>query len=384
MPRFLAKLSKRLTSLLPPELESRELWYLLSSRNHSLLLNRRRATMIVNRVRLFAFLFAVLTPLWSVIDFIVFDSPLWIYLAIIRVLASVAFFGLFFAYQAPGRLLDAYRSMALLFAVPTAFYIASHLLISDQSLDNISASLATGYAFLPFVLMAGLALFPLTLKENVLVSAVIICAQGLVGVMHWSTLNWPSFMGGFWLLILISAVVALASLSQLAFMIALVRQVMRDPLTGAITRGSGEELLGFFWQRASRRNLSLSMAFFDLDHFKLINDRYGHEAGDKVLRDFAKLVSDNKRASDILLRWGGEEFLLLMPDTSLTDANNMLKRLQEKGFGVRPDGNELTASIGLAERLLDTLPTEQALLELADQRMYQAKEQGRNRIVAVS
>jgi len=383
MPSFFAKFSKRLTSLLPPELELNEVWYLLSSRKHSMLLNRRRATMIVNRVRLFAFLFAVLTPMWSVIDCIVFDSPLWIYLAVIRLLASLAFFSLFFLYQTPGRLLDAYRAMAFLFAIPTAFYIASHLLISDQSLDNISASLATGYAFLPFVLMAGLALFPLTLKENLLVASVIICAQALVGFMNWKTLNWPSFMGGFWLLILISAVVALACLSQLAFMIALVRQAMHDPLTGVITRGSGEELISVFWLRAKRNDQPLSIAFFDLDHFKQINDTYGHEAGDTVLCDFAKILTDNKRGSDIFLRWGGEEFLMLMPDTNLEQAKVMLNRLQAQGFGQRPDGSPLTASIGVAERQMDGSHTEQELLELADKRMYQAKKQGRNRIVGM-
>lgn len=374
-------LYKRLTSLLPPGLEVDELQLLLGPGKHPMLLNRRRAKMIVNRVRLFAFLFAVLTPLWSVIDYVVFDSPLWAYLAGIRLIASAAFFSIFFLYQSPGRLRDAYRAMAFLFAVPTAFFIASHSLIAGQSLDNISASLATGYAFLPFVLMAGLALFPLTLKENLVLALVIIFGQAMVGFMDWKTVSWPSFMGGFWLLILISTVVALASLSQLAFMIALVRQVMHDSLTGAITRGSGEELISVFWQRAVKRELPLSIAFFDLDHFKLVNDTYGHEAGDKILRDFSALITENKRSSDVFLRWGGEEFLLLMPDTTHEQAQTMLKRLQGQGYGLRPDGEPLTASIGVAERRMDTPASEQEFLELADQRMYQAKKQGRNCIV---
>lgn len=373
----------RLISLLPPELKADELWLLLSPNKHTLLLNRRRAAMIVNRVRLFAFLFAVLTPLWSLIDYIVFDAPLWIYFALLRIVASIAFFSLFLLVQAQGRLRDAYRAMAMLFAIPSVFYIASHNLLSGQSLDNISASVATGYAFLTFVLMAGLALFPLTLKENLLVSSVIILAQGLVGLLSWATLSWPSYMGGFWLLILIAAVVALASLSQLAFMIALVRQAMHDPLTGTISRGSGEELINLFWQRAGRNGTHLSIAFLDLDHFKSINDTYGHEAGDKILRDFTRCLNDNKRASDILLRWGGEEFLLVMPDVTLQQAGIMLKRLQQKGFGQRPDGNPLTASIGIAERNSDEVSSEAQLLELADQRMYQAKNQGRNQIVGV-
>lgn len=339
--------------------------------------------MIVNRVRLFAFLFAVLTPLWGVIDFLVFDAPLWTYLALIRLVACFAFFCLFLLVQTPGRLRDAYRAMALLFAIPTAFYIASHNLLSGQSLDNITAAVATGYAFLPFVLMAGLALFPLTLQENIFVSGVIICAQGLVGIMSWATLSWPSYMGGFWLLILIAGVVALSSLSQLAFMIALVRQVMYDPLTGTISRGSGEELVTVFWQRAKRHNLPLTIVFLDLDRFKQINDNYGHEEGDRVLRDFAAILNNTKRASDMLLRWGGEEFVLVMPDTTLEQAVALVQRLQQNGFGERPDGGGLTVSMGIAELQADRAETMQALLDLADQRMYQAKKQGRNQVVGM-
>lgn len=382
MRKILDSLWRLLVPLLPPELEAKELWLLLSAKYHNLVLSRRRATMIVNRVRLFAFLFAVLTPMWSVIDLIVFDAPLWIYLAIIRVLASVAFVGLFMFYQKAERMANAYKAMAFLFAVPTAFFIASHNLLSEQSLNNISASLATGYAFLPFVLMAGLALFPLTLKENLLISLVIMVAQAMVGYMGWTTLNWPSFFGGFWLLILIAAVVALASLSQLAFMIALVRQASQDALTGVMNRGSGEEVIGLHWAKAEHKDSDLAIAFFDLDNFKAVNDNYGHEAGDRVLCEFAKSIDANKRKQDVLLRWGGEEFVLLMPAVGIAQAEQLLQKLRSVGFGLRPDGNKLTASVGLAARLADKPDTVAGLVELADKRMYQAKNQGRDAVVA--
>lgn len=77
-----------------------------------------------------------------------------------------------------------------------AFYITSHSLLSGHQLNNLSAAVATGYAFLPFVLMAGLAIFPLSLAENALLVGILLVAQGLAGYLSWSTLNWPSFAGG--------------------------------------------------------------------------------------------------------------------------------------------------------------------------------------------
>lgn len=380
MSKILGFLSQRLTSLLPDELKTGELWQLLSSRQHPLLLSQRRATMIVNRVRLFAMLFAVLTPLWGIIDIMVFSSELWIKLAILRLLTSVAFAALLLLYRPTGSLLDAYRAMAILFIIPTLFYITSHSLLSGHQLNNLSAAVATGYAFLPFVLMAGLAIFPLSLTENALLVSVLLVAQGLAGYLSWSTLNWPSFAGGFWLLILIAGVTALASVSQLAFMITLVRQAIHDPLTGVFSRRSGEEILSMQWSAAQRNESHLALAFIDLDHFKNINDNFGHEAGDKVLRNFAAHLSKTLRGSDSLLRWGGEEFLLLMPNTSLEEARFALDRMQSNGLGLRPDDQPLTASIGLSERVNDKPQSYQQMLELADKRMYLAKQAGRDQI----
>ena len=380
MSRFLSFISQRLATFLPNELNTWELWQLLSPRQHSALLSQRRATMIVNRVRLFAMLFAVLTPAWGVIDLMVFDSPLWIKLAILRLATSAAFAALLVFYRPSGSLFDAYRAMAVLFIIPTVFYIASHSLLNGYELNNVSAAIATGYAFLPFVLMAGLAIFPLSIAENALFASILLVAQGLAGYLNWSTLNWPSFAGGFWLLILIAGVTALASASQLAFMITLVRQAIHDPLTGIFSRGSGKEILAMQWSNAQQNNQPLSLAFIDLDHFKSINDSFGHEAGDAILRDFATQLGNNLRSSDSLLRWGGEEFLLIMSNTNKEKAHHALQRMQTMGFGLRPDGTPLTASIGLAEHISDQAQTHQQLLELADKRMYQAKQAGRNQI----
>lgn len=372
----------RLTGLMPGELTESEMQWLVSPRQHLALVTRRRATLIVNRVRLFAFLFALLTPLWSVVDLAVFPFPLWLNLALMRFAATAAFASLLLYYRPTGNLFDAYRAMALLFLIPTVFYVSSHTLLAEYQLTGLSAAIGAGYAFLPFVLLAGLAIFPLTLVESLLIASPILLAQGVSGYLRWPVLDWPSFAGAFWLLVLITGVATLAGMSQLAFMIALVRQAIRDPLTGVFSRRSGEEVMELQFASASRNNAPLSAGFFDIDYFKAVNDRFGHEAGDKVLVDVTGVVSANLRRGDTLVRWGGEEFVLIMPNTDLAQAVTAFERLRGIGFGARPDNMRITASIGIAERSADQTPDWKTLVDLADQRMYRAKQSGRDRVVS--
>lgn len=383
MPTLLDLLRQRLSSLLPPEIAPTERLKLLTPFRHPMLISRHRAGLIVDRVRLFAFLFALLTPLWAVVDFIAFPFPLWAQLLVLRIVVCLAFFSLLLFYRGQEQMGDAYLAMFILFAIPTLFYVASHTLLAHYQLADMPAAVAAGYAFLPFVLMAGLALFPLTLLENLLVAVILLLAQGLAGYMNWSTLNWPSFVGAFWLLILIAGVTSLACMSQLAYMVALLRQAIRDDLTGIFSRNSGEQILQVQWNTSVRNNSALSVAFIDLDYFKQINDSFGHTMGDEALRQASQHIQTCMRSSDSVVRWGGEEFLLIMPDTDMTRARQALERLQASGLGSRPDGTPLTASIGLAERFFDQIETPDCLLELADQRMYKAKAAGRNRITAL-
>lgn len=372
---------QRLGGLLQSELTLAEASFLVSPHMHLSLLTRRRAKMIVNRVRLFALLFAVLTPLWSVIDLVVFPFPLWFTLAGMRIMASAAFISLLLNYKSNGNLLNAYHAMALLFAIPTIFYITSYTVLKQYELTGFSAAIGAGYGFLPFVLLAGLAIFPLTLLEGLVIASPILLTQGIAGSLNLATLDWPSFVGAFWLLVLITGIATLASMSQLSFMIALVRQAIRDPLTGVFSRQSGEELLELQFLSATRSNAPLSIAFIDLDHFKSINDRFGHEAGDRALLGMSDIVGHNLRGGDVLVRWGGEEFLLIMPNADMEQSRAALLRMRTIGLGLRPDGTPLTASIGVAERCVDQISDWKTLVGLADQRMYLAKQSGRNRVV---
>lgn len=372
----------RLTGLMPGELHTAELSWLATPQGHLALLSRRRADMIVNRVRLFALLFALLTPLWSIIDCLVFPFPLWFALAAMRIVAAAAFAALVVYYKPSGKLSDAYRALAILFAIPTIFYLASHVTLAAFDLRGVSAAIGAGYAFLPFVLLAGFSIFPLTLAENLAFATPVLLAQALAGMLRWYTLDWPTFAGSFWLLALLAGVSTLAGMSQLAFMIALVRQAVRDPLTGTFSRRSGEELLELQFPAAVRSQTPVSLAFLDLDHFKRINDSSGHEAGDAALKSATAAITHNLRRGDVLARWGGEEFILVLPNTDLDQALLVVQRIREKGLGTRPDGTPLTASIGLVERMRDKTQDWRAMVELADRRMYAAKTSGRNKIVA--
>ncbi|PTU63728.1 diguanylate cyclase [Chromobacterium sp. Beijing] len=372
---------QKLLGMAPGEIQSGDTLWLLSPRQHMPLLAQRRALMLVNRCRLFAILFSALTPAWALIDLLTLPYPLSLQLAALRLLVSVAFVALAVWQPMDGRLRSAYRGIALLFAIPTLFYIASHLLLRRYHLEGLSAAIGAGYAFLPFVLLAGLAIFPLTLLESLAFASPALFGFVLTSLLDLNGDNLPGFGGEFWLLSLLAGVSAIAGISQLAFIIVLVHQAIRDPLTGVFSRRSGEEMLGLLELQAQRSRQPLSLAFIDLDHFKAINDHYGHLAGDQVLRHFAELMEGRLRRSDVLVRWGGEEFVLLMPGAQLAHAAQVIARLRAQGLGERPEGHALTASIGVAELFQDGSADWRALVDLADTRMYRAKQTGRNRVV---
>lgn len=357
---------------------------LLQPGTHSPLLERQRAEMIILRVRRTAALFAILTPLWIIIDLLVFAWPVTVLLIAGRLITATAFGVLACSHRNCSQLADAHWALAMLFGIPTLFYLYAHPMLSYFLVDGAAVALSTGYAFLPFVMIAGLSVFPLTAIEAALFALPVLAAEAFIALVQLDTLRWSSHFGAFWLLLLIATVAALAGMSQLGFIIQLVRQASHDGLTGCFVRSSGEELLRRQFHIAARSGASLSVAFVDLDNFKAINDTFGHEAGDRVLRTAAGQLRSNLRAGDMLVRWGGEEFVILLPDTSGETAAMAMVRLRERGLGIRPDGAPITASMGIAERVSDQVTDWQHLVQIADHRMYQAKQAGKDRIVGCS
>lgn len=160
------------------------------------------------------------------------------------------------------------------------------------------------------------------------------------------------------------------------------RRIGTDALTGLYTRRFLDELGEREILRARRTQAPLTAAFIDADHFKSINDTYGHPAGDAVLRGLGPAIRKSLRATDLLGRYGGEELVLLLPETSLEQAAPVLERLRQDVEAMHiPDlqGRKVTVSIGAAELRPDDV-TFADLLARADAALYRAKQSGRNRV----
>ena len=359
-----------------------EVYDLLLPTRQSAFVQRRRSMLILSRVRMVAATFAVLTPLWIPVDLFIFDTTLAMYLAALRVLASMAFVLLSLAYRGSDNAAVARWGLVWLLAIPTVFFLISHPLLAQFAIsDPAQQVIAAGYAFLPFVMVAGLSVFPITAIEGVLLATPLLGAYLLTGVLGYQLLPFASHLGALWLLLLLAMVATLAGMSQLHFMSQLVDQSSHDGLTRAYNRRVGEEMVAQQFMTSVRSGGALSLAFVDLDNFKSINDRYGHEEGDSALRAASSSLKKVLRRGDILVRWGGEEFLAVMPNTDVEGARIAMSRLRDAGLGMRPDGTQLTASIGIAERLCDGVEQWNELVERADQRMYTAKQSGKNRVV---
>ncbi|MBF0354834.1 MAG: GGDEF domain-containing protein [Alphaproteobacteria bacterium] len=354
---------------------------LLFFHQHTPLVARRRAMLIISRVRMVSAVFALLTPVWIAVDMLIFSWPLWGELAGLRLAATLAFALLAFGFRTSESIGAAHRALFWLLAVPTLFFLISHPLIGSSNLSGPAAAVATGYAFLPFVMVAGLSVFPITALEGALFAAPMILAQ--VGVAFYGDMNLFSFsslLGALWLLLVLATVATLAGMSQLHFMMALVNQASHDGLTSGFTRRVGEELFELQFGHSVRTDTPLSCVFIDLDNFKRVNDRFGHEEGDRILRKASDGIRKCLRRGDVMVRWGGEEFVIIMPHTDCTGALTAAMRMRGHSLGLRPDGEPQTASIGIAERNSDACTDWQHLVETADQRMYAAKQNGRNRI----
>ena len=157
---------------------------------------------------------------------------------------------------------------------------------------------------------------------------------------------------------------------------------MRDELTGLYNRRAMVELIQLECRRRRRGQGTLLFAMIDVDHFKRVNDHHGHAMGDHVLRVFADALRANVRETDVLARWGGDEFLLLLSDMEPHSAQTLLERTREAIAALpvpnAPPGLRLSMSAGLALHLPHSSPQE--TLERADQALYAAKDQGRNRV----
>lgn len=177
--------------------------------------------------------------------------------------------------------------------------------------------------------------------------------------------------------------VDITDLTQKAAM--LERLATTDPLTGLYNRRHFLDSLDAEWSRFQRYYRSVSVLMLDIDHFKSVNDRYGHAVGDAAIKAVAAACLEGKRKSDIVGRLGGEEFAVLLPETSLSRARIVAERIRKHVMSAQVRADEvqfgLTVSIGIAEASVSMSGID-ALMGAADHALYQAKAEGRNRCIA--
>ena len=154
-----------------------------------------------------------------------------------------------------------------------------------------------------------------------------------------------------------------------------------DYLTGCYNRAFFEKRAKEELERATRYQKPLSLLMLDLDYFKKVNDTYGHMAGDGVLKQVTATINDILRSSDVFGRFGGEEFVMLSPETTVEGAVNVAEKIRSAIENtVCPMAGKITVSIGVVERTADDSLDD--LYRRVDQQLYRAKTSGRNRVVA--
>ena len=159
----------------------------------------------------------------------------------------------------------------------------------------------------------------------------------------------------------------------------------RDALTGLYNRGFFDELITQDIARARRQQWDLSLMMIDIDHFKSINDRYGHPGGDEVLRHVTKAMLQQLRTSDVLCRYGGEEFSLILPQTGTEKSKFVGERIRRavESTLISYDDAGISVTISIGSAMLKNNMTSGSLINHADQALYTSKNEGRNRVTII-
>ncbi|MCR4159932.1 GGDEF domain-containing protein [Kerstersia gyiorum] len=368
----------------PTQPTAGQLMSLASPLGLPLSIRRHAASVIAARIQLLSVLFFVLVPLCGVIDLVVFPWPQALALLVLRLAAGVVFFQM--AKPRPLTGSHPYKRalgmLACMLVVPCLFYLAALRLTGGLVLTDAQFLMMQIYALMPTVVLGGLAIFPLSALE-VLLFALPALVTALMGMTMGDAqqLSWAQHGATLWFMALMTGIAMFSSMSQLHYMKSLVHRANTDPLTDALTRRSGVESLERLFMQSANSETPLALAFIDIDHFKAINDRFGHDAGDRALCSLVRSLRGYLRSSDVLVRWGGEEFVIILPNMSVSQLPYFIERLRQGGLGRTEDGTAIMASVGVAERMHDEVLDWPTLIELADQRMYRAKNEGRARVI---
>lgn len=272
--------------------------------------------------------------------------------------------------------------MALFFPVFAGLNL-NNAVIVNRGIPEYSAEVINGMTLweVIFFVAAFLVLPPKTLRNLILMVflAMLVVASTNIGLLHFHG-PWNPVFAFHWF----HCLFALAVTTFLIFRIGRLQQIYAtmDLLTGVLNRREALNILQEEYERAARYKIPFSVILIDIDYFKRVNDTFGHVVGDRVLKGFAGTLSGVTRAMDRVARWGGEEFLIILPSLALESSRLTAERIRELICCTEYDRvQDLTASMGVASHW----PGESLddLLTRADEALYLAKNQGRNRVVAL-
>ncbi|TVQ84785.1 MAG: GGDEF domain-containing protein [Micavibrio sp.] len=352
---------------------------LLSSREHSVALKISRAEIIKARITLCSMIIAALMLFWIPVDvfFLGKDSMFLVYA---RVLSAVLLAALILYTVRHARQSGFLLPLFLLFFIPAVFFSYTNFFFSALDIQDMPAFVIIAYLFLPFLIAMLLCFFPLTALECFAFSAFICFITFVAGGIDSSPAVVFKEQKVIFILVIFCGIASIAGISHLLSIKTLLVYSTHDQLTGCLRRDYGLKMLETVFEISQRERKNLSVVFIDLDNFKQVNDRFGHDAGDAVLKETGKNLSRILRRQDMVIRWGGEEFVLVFPGLSAENIDGVFLRLRATALAGRPDSTPQTASCGVAESQEKDVTSIQTLLDLADQRMFQAKEKGKNRI----
>jgi diguanylate cyclase (GGDEF)-like protein len=340
--------------------------------------HRQQGELIRRRVSSLAAAVGVLALAWIPIDLLSLQADEYVPIALLRLLLAAALAALVVNL----RRLRPLFALAACIALQCAGFAAMQACLQQESVGV----LRVGYGLFPFVVAVQLAIFPLPWSCTLRLALPIVLPVA-ASIFSGELGNGPALWNELWLLALLLALAAWSSDAQLSLMRELLharRDASHDALTGLFNRRAAAERLALERARATRLYTPLSVLMLDIDHFKRINDRWGHAAGDRILLALADVLRHGLRASDLCVRHGGEEFLVILPGDSATQAFEGAERIRNEvaQLEVPLDGGieSITVSIGIAT--FDGIESGGQLIARADAALYRAKQNGRNRSIA--
>ena len=222
-------------------------------------------------------------------------------------------------------------------------------------------------------------------KKGYFVSIPLMIEKEVVGVLNINDVDQDSFnVGDLGFILNLSELIAM-SISNAVLYEQTKKLAVTDGLTGISNRPNMEQSLLSEFGRSMRYNSPLSIVILDVDHFKDVNDSYGHQKGDEILVTFASVLKKFCRANDTAARYGGEEFLMILPQSNAQGAFKIAERVREEIMKMSFVGNDskfsVTTSCGVAELNRDYMKNTDQLINVADNAMYEAKNSGRNKTI---